>query len=307
MILAATLLGAACGSPAAPDAYDLLSASTKGVWDPLQINVGVVVKDGDTTITIEPTAMAMVVDGAGNKSGIHIALPAESLGLNPFMLDQLGIDGDSIDFDVIYDGQNLYARSALLGTSLRMLLGPSGKVPPGNLAGWLAFGSAADFAALSNLMGAAPTGPSAGPSGDGSAGSLKAALEEIGITLTSAGTEKRAGTDALHLTVAIDTAKLFASQYFDAATRAQLGQLGVPVQAITVSGDIWIDQAANRVVELDVHVGSTAKAAQTGDITVTFRDPDGSVSLAAPGSSVDVPIGILIAEMMKLLSNGAES
>jgi hypothetical protein len=303
MLLAALLAGA-CSTPAAPDAYDLLSASTKAAWDPLQVNVGVVIKDGDTTITIEPTAIGMVVDGAGQKSAVHMALPAETLGLDSFMLDQLGIDGDSIDVDVIYDGQRLYAKSPILGQSLRILLGPTANVPPGNLAGWLAFGSAEEFAALGNLM--ALPGPSLTPSA-GPTGSLKSILGDIGITLTSAGTEKHDGRDALHLVVAVDTDKLFASSYFDAMTRAQIGQLGIPIKALAISADIWIDQAANRVFETDVHVASTTEPDQTGDIRVTFRDPDGSISLLAPPSSVEIPIGTLVTEMMKLLSKGAES
>ena len=306
-VLAAALLLVACGPPAAPDAYDLLTATTKAAWDPIQVNVGLTATDGDTTITIAPTAIAMVIEAAGTKTAIHVALPGASLGLDSTMLDRLGFAGDSLIFDVIYDGQKLYARSALLGTSLRMILGPSGKVPPGNLAGWLGLGSAEEFAALSNLMGAAPAGPGlASPSADASV-SLKASLDAIGITLSSAGTEQHAGAAALHLKVAVDPAKLLASPSFDPATRAQIGKLGFPVGALTVSGDVWIDQASNRVTEVEFHVGSTVKPEQVADVTVTFHDPDGTVSLEAPSTFVDIPIGTLIGEMMKLLGKGAES
>ena len=46
---------------------------------------------------------------------------------------------------------------------------------------------------------------------------------------------------------------------------------------------------------------------EVGDITITAHDPDGSVSLDAPASAVDVPLGTLISEMMKLIGKGAES
>ena len=308
LILSASLAIGGCGSPAAPDAYDLLTATTEAAWDPIQINIGLTAKDGDTTFTIDPTAIALVAAGGGTKTAVHIALPAASLGLEPSMLDALGFDGDAITFDVLYDGAKLYARSAMLGTTLRMILGPSGNVPSGNLAGWLAFGSAEEFAALSNLVGGSgPIGPGAASPPGGSPAPLKAALGDLGITLSNAGTEQHGGIAAIHLAIAIDTQKLLASPLFDAATKAQLGQLGVSLGALTLSGDLWIDPAANRVVEMDLHVGSSTEPDQAADVTVTVRDPDGSVSLEAPSAFVDVPIGTLVREMLKLLGRGAES
>ncbi len=306
-VLAAALLLASCGAPAAPDAYDLLAATTKTAWDPIQINVGLTARGGDTTIAIEPSAIAMVVAGAGTKTAVHIALPAESLGLEPFMLDALGFDGDAITFDALYDGAKLYARSAMLATMLRTILGPTGKVPPGNLSGWLAFGTAEEFAALSNILGAPPGDPGSASPSAGRSASLKASLEEMGVTLSSAGTEQHGGIAALHLEIEVDAETLLASPSLDAATKAQLGQLGIAVGELTFSGDVWIDQAANRVIELDIHVGSNAKPDQVADVTVTFHDPDGTVSLEAPPAFVDVPIGTLVREMMRLLGRGAES
>jgi len=300
-------LAGGCAAPAAPpDAYDLLSTATKTVWDPVQINVGAVVADGTTTMRIESSDIALVVADAGRKSAIHLSLPAAVLGVKPQDLHRIGIDGDTIDVDTVYDGEKLYARSPLLGPSLRLLLGPSGKVPSGDLTGWLAFGSVEEFAALSNLMGTTPVAPSAAPSG-GPAQTLKATLAEAGITLSIAGTETHAGATAHHLTIAVDSPTLLGSPYFDAATRAQLGKLGVSIAGIVISGDVWIDQTAGRVVEVDIRIGSTDEPDRTAEITVTFRDPDGSVSVVAPSGSVAIPIGDLVAAMMKLITKGAES
>jgi hypothetical protein len=305
-VLLTAVVVAGCGGPSGPDPYEQLTAATKVAFDPIQVNVGLIATDGSTTFTIEPTAIGIVVDAAGQRSGVHVALPTAGMGLDAFALDALGIDGDTIDFDLVYAGEKLYIRSALLGASLRMILGPSGKVPAGDLAGWLGFGSAEEFAALSGLLGAAPA-PSAAPPSAGNAQSLRLALEGAGITLTSAGTEAHDGADAIHLRVAVDSAKLLASPYFDAATRAQLGRIGVSLPSLAIGGDLWIAAAANRVVEADIHVASTTQPDQTADLRVTFRAPDATVSLDAPPSFVDVPLRTLVTEMLKLLGKGAES
>ncbi|MEO5939465.1 MAG: hypothetical protein ABIZ72_01095 [Candidatus Limnocylindrales bacterium] len=303
-------LVSACGTAAAPDAYDRLTTTTKVAWDPIQVNVGLTIRAGGETIEVDPSAIAVVFDGAATKTGLHVALPADDLRLDPGELDRLGFAGDSVDVDVVYDGRKLYARSALLGSTLRTILGPSGKVPPGDLAGWLGFGSEGEFAALSNLLGMNPTGRSSDPAASAppaTAAALKQTLEAAGITLTSAGVQPHDGSAAFHVAIAIDSDQLVASPFFDARTRTQLGQLGVSVQAFTFSGDVWLDPGGSRIVEIDLHVVSIAHPSEGGDIRITFRDPDGSVSLAPPPSFVDVPLGALITEMTRLIGTGAES
>jgi hypothetical protein len=104
-------------------------------------------------------------------------------------------------------------------------------------------------------------------------------------------------------------AKLAANPSFVAGAGGSTAQVAAMAKTINVTGDVWIDQASNRVVESDLHVATTADAPAVGvaDVTVTARDPDGSVSVAVPASSIAVPLGTLISQVMKMMGKGAES
>jgi hypothetical protein len=310
VIAATVLVGGCSGAAAPPDPYEQLTTSIKTTWNPIQINLGIVVTAAGKTITLDPKDIAMVLDTAGAKFGLHVSLPAAGLGVPASALSQLGIEGDSLDFDMVYADDAIYARSSLFKPTLRMILGPTGKVPVGDLTGWLKLGTKAELMALAALSGAARGMPSFPPGSDAdqsTPAAVKASFEAAGITLTIAGTEKRNGSDARHLKLAVDLGKLAANPDFLAGAGAQGGPMVAAMKSFTISGDLWIDPATNRVVESDVHMASTKDPTQVGDLTVTAHDPDGTVSLDAPTSSVDVPLGTLVTEMMKLVGKGAES
>ena len=306
-VAVALLTGGCAGVAAPPDAYEQLTTSMKTTWDPIQVNVGMTVTVAGKTVTLDPKAIAIVLDTAGGKGAVHISLPASDLGVPATALLELGIVGDSIDFDMVYAGDAMYARSAMLKPVLKMVLGPVGKLPPGDLTGWLQLGTKDELAALGALSGAGAL-PSAAASADGNA-ATKASLEAAGITLTIVGVEKRNGSDLQHLKVAVDTAKLAANPSLlgGAGAGAQAAQTAAMVRALSFSGDLWVDPTTHRIVEADAHLAAANDAAQSGDVTVTARDPDGSVSLDVPASSIAIPIGPLFSEMMKLVSKGAES
>jgi len=308
LIASATLVGA-CASPAAPaNPYDQLTTSLKTAWSPVQVNVGLTITAAGKTVTLDPKDMAFVVDDAAQTFALHVSIPALGMGIPDSALSELGITGDTIDFDVLYASDALFARGAFLKPMLKSILGPVGKLPAGDLTGWLKLGTKEELAALSALERSATGGPSSSVS-PLDAGSLKASLEETGVSLTIAGAEAHNGANAQHLRIAIDMAKLAANPSFVAGTGGTPAQVAAMAKTITVSGDIWIDQPSNRVVESDLHVATTADAAAAGvaDVTVTARDPDGSVSLAPPASSIDVPLGTLISQVMKMMGKGAES
>jgi hypothetical protein len=307
LVIAVSAVADGCSGPAAPpDPYEQLTASTKATWSPIQVNIGVKVTAQGKTVTLDPKDIAMVLDTAAEKFALHVSLPAAELGVPTMALDQLGIDGDSIDFDLIYASDALYARSAVLRPMLRLVLGPTGKVPSGDLAGWLKFGTKEELAALSALSGAAAGTPSFAPPSPG-AGATKASFEAAGVTFTSAPNEKHNGADAQHIKIAIDLTKLTSNPDFLRGAGPQSGPAIGMLKSLTVSGDLWLDPASNRVLEADTHMVSANDPTEVGDITVTAHDPDGSVSLEAPTSAVDVPLGTLISEMMKLIGKGAES
>jgi hypothetical protein len=79
------------------------------------------------------------------------------------------------------------------------------------------------------------------------------------------------------------------------------------LRTLTITGDLWLDPATNRILEADGHAVSTDDPTAAGDVTITAHDPDGTVPLDVPASSVEVPLGTLITELMKLVGKGAES
>lgn len=307
LLIVSAILAAGCTSAAAPpDPYDQLTAAVKTAWNPVQVNVGFKVTAAGKTITLDPKDIALVVDAAAMKFAFHMSLPASGLGIPASALDQLGISGDSIDFDVLYVNDALYMRSAVLKPTLRLILGPTGKVPAGDLTGWLKLGTKDELAALSALSGGASGMPSFAPPSS-AAQAARASFEAAGITLTTAGTAKHDGKDAQHITIALDMQKLIANPAFLTGAGPQSAQVVAALKDFTYAGDLWLDPATNRVVELDSHMTSTKNPANLADITITAHDPDGSVPLDAPTSSVEVPLGTLITEMMKLIGKGAES
>ena len=307
-VASATLLGG-CASVAAPaNAYDQLTTSVKTAWSPVQVNVGLTVTAAGKTVALDPKDLAFVVDDATQTFALHASIPAKGFGIPDSALSKLGIDGDTVDFDVLYANDALYARGVFLKPMLKSILGPVGKLPSGDLTGWLKLGTKEELAALSALERSAAGTPSASQ-GPLDAGALRTSLDEIGLSLTTAGVEVHNGANAQHLKIAVDTAKLAANPDFVAGAGGNTAQVAAMASAVTVSGDIWIDAGSNRVVESDLHVATTADAGAAGvaDVTVTARDPDGSVSLAPPASSVAVPLGTLISQMMKMMGKGAES
>lgn len=306
-VIALAFLAVGCtGAAAPPDPYEQLANSAKVGWNPIQINVGLTVTAQGTTVKLDPADMALVMDVAGGKGAFHFSLPAAGLGIPASALTQLGVTGDSLDFDMVYAGDALYARSPVFKSSLSLLLGPAGKLPKGDLTGWLKLATKEELAALEALSGAAAGQPSFAPPSAGDGG-MKASLEMVGVTLTTVGTEKHNGADAQHLKIAVDMSKLANNPEFLASAGPQAAAVAASMKAVTVSGDLWIDPATNRVVEFDSHVVLTGDPTNVADITVTARDPDGSVSLEAPSSSIEIPLSTLISQAMKLLSKGAES
>ena len=306
LLVAFTVVAAACGgSGAAPaDPYQILAGSMKAPLDPLQVNVGFELKDGATTVSIDPSALAFVASKTEGTAAVHVSIPAAALGSSASLLTQFGITGSTIDLDVVFDGKAVYGRSPLFATLLTMILQPSGDLPSGDLTDWLQLVTADDLAGLAGTAAGSSDVPSfAIPSaGDGPA--LKTALEDAGITLKVAGTEQRDGADAYHLTVAIDSTKLLANKVFDSVSRAQLDQMTTALKAVTLSGDLWVDKASNRIVEFDGHAVSTADSKQSGSLTVKIGRPDGSVSTEAPSSFVVVPFKSIITNVMSLVGQG---
>ena len=305
LLLVLAAVAAACGSgTTTTDPYKVASDSMKATWSPVQVNVGFEAKDGATTISIDPSAFAFVGDKTAGTGALHVAVPVASLGIGTATLTQLGITGSTVDLDVVFDGTALYAKSPLLATGLTMILQPSGDLPAGDLTGWLRLGTKEDLAGLGALAGGSGDLPSFAAPSFGDATALKTALQDAGVTLTLAGTEKHGGADAYHLTAAIDGTKLLSNKMFDSVSRAQIDQMTTAMKDVTLSADIWVDKASNHVVEVDGHVAAVKDATQTATITIKLGSPDGSFSTAAPSTFVDVPVKTIVTNLMSLIGKG---
>jgi hypothetical protein len=246
-----------------------------------------------------------VVDTKAGKGLFHLSVPTSALGADAAGLAQFGITGDTIDLDVLYDGVALYAKSPIAPALLHALYSSGGNAPSGDLAGWLKLATAADFKALAALGGSVAA-PSAAPMASfADANALKAALLGMGVTLTYVGTEQHNGTNADHVSVAVDWQKLAASPQFQSrASQAQVQQVITTLQNTTATIDLWVDHGNGRIVGVELKGASKSDATQTFDLAVSLKTPDAGTSLEAPSGAVEVPLIQLLGPLLQGFMGG---
>jgi hypothetical protein len=296
---AAGLIG--CSSPAAADPYQLLDASLRTGWDPVQVNVGFQLSAPGSSMTIDRSAIGAVLEMAKGSGAVHVSLPASDLGLSRAQLRTMGIDASSIQLDMIFDGDALYAKSPLLAAGMKELLGAD--TPEGDLTGWLRILSAAEVEDLQGFGGGLPV-PKTRPLASGM-GSLKGDLEAAGLTVTLVGTEKVSGADARHLNIAIDGQKLLASPFIRQSDQAgQLDRIRGVIDQVRMSADVWIDVATSHLTEIDGHLRQPNASSDVLTMTMVFTDPDGSIPVKAPTKHVDLPAKKLLEKVMRMVAPG---
>ena len=304
LLLAVSAVAAACGGSSGGDPYDLLSKAMKADRDPVQVNLGLAVTAEGTSIVIDPSQVGFVADKAAGTGALHVAIPLATLGMDPSVLIPLGFGGDSVEIDVVFDADALYVRSPLLGGLLGTLLAQSGELPDGDLTGWLRLGTAAELGSLMQLLGAGANLPSATFPPAGNAGELKATLEGAGITLKNEGRQEQNGVDAHHLSVALDLEKFLASEYLGTVDPVELEAARTALGQIELKIDLWIEASSGNLAEVDVKAASTTGTAAVGELTLRFRDPDGTIPTDAPDDFVEVPIDSLVQDLMTLMGGG---
>jgi hypothetical protein len=295
---------AACGgstatptpTPAAPaDAYSVVSKAVAAPMDKVKVNLGITTTGGDSPLTIDPKQVELVVDTKAGKGTFHLSLPKAALGSDA---SALPITGDTIDLDVLFDGQAVYAKSPLAATFLPLLLSQSGQQVPGDLTGWIKLGTAEELGGLlSGLTPATSAEPSMPAMGSFTPDQLKDELEKAGITVTYVGTENHNGVDSDHVTIAVDPSKLENSDIAKDVPMGQLGQLKDLVGSGTASGDVWFDRSTGRISEADINLGDSSGG--TSKITLLVSDP-GNVSFDAPANAPEVPLTPLLQTLMQL-------
>jgi hypothetical protein len=304
-LAAVALVLAACGgssaTPATTDPYEIAVRAIHAPMDQVQVEVGIKTSGTASDVTIDPGAIQIVADTKAGKASVHLSLPASALGSDLAPLAAMGGSSGTIDLDVLYDGQALYAKSPLAATLLPMLMSQSGQTISGDLTGWLRLGTAEDFASLAGGLGGLP-GASGSPGASASpnlasldATQLKTQLDDSGVTLTYAGSESHNGANADHLTATVDQTKL-SSGPLASQLPSQLGQVEGLVGSQTLTADLWLDQSSGRLTELDLH--GAGSDGSTTDVTVLVSVP-GSAAFDAPSSYTDVPIVPLLTQLMQ--------
>jgi hypothetical protein len=298
----AALVLAGCGGAPLTDPYQIVDKSANATYDVVQVNVGVNITGSGTPITIDPKSIQVIADHKTGKAEFKVSLPLAQLGADAAALAQLGITGDTLDLDVVFDGQALYAKGTVLTTALTMLMSQAG-LTPGDLSGWLRMGTKDEFAAFAGQL--APSAmPSIAPLASHDAASIKQALDSVGVTLTYVGAEQRQGKDSAHLSVAIDVAKLIASPAFSEVPSSQVGTVKTALQQVALSADVWIDSSSYRLVEADLHVAPTDGSSGKVDITLLVSQPTDTSGLAAPSPYTDVPLTQLVTQLLQGLGPG---
>jgi hypothetical protein len=270
-------------------------------WQQVQVNVGISAKTGAATFALDPSALQLVLDTTAGKGSVHLSIPAAALGASATSLQALGITGNTLDFDALFDGQALYAKSPLLKSVVTMLIAGSGSgsLPSGDLTGWLRLATKADLDLLAAGV-AGGTTPTPPPVASFDANTLRKALNDNGLTLTFVGTEKHNGADADHVTVAVDVAEALEAPAFDSMRRDQLNQLRHAMKDGKVSFDLWADHGSGRILELDAHLAATGAQAGQVDVAITFSAPS-STSFEAPANPVDVPARMLFGALLQMM------
>jgi hypothetical protein len=306
LVVLAAMLAACGGSTNTNDPYTLAFNATKAGWDQVQVDLTVSAQMGSDSISLQPGAVRLVLDTKNGKGLFHLSIPTSALGSSAADLAGLGLTGDTLDLDILYDGQALYAKSPIGPALLQLVYASSGGVPAGDLTSWLKLGTAADFASLAALGGGSlPSASSPVVPTIADANALKTELTNAGVTLAYVATEQHNGTNADHVTATIDWDKLAASGSIGSSvSQAEIQQGIAALKDSNSSIDLWLDHSNGRLIGIEIKGSSKADPTQTFDVTISLKTPDAGTSLDAPSSSVDVPLIQLLGPLLQSMLGG---
>ena len=103
-LVAAAIIVVGCSGQSTADPYEVVNQSTQASYDLVQVNVGLTGTLTGTSITIDPQAIQLIVDSKAGKVAFKIELPLASLGADATALRGLGVTGDTLDVELVYDG-----------------------------------------------------------------------------------------------------------------------------------------------------------------------------------------------------------
>lgn len=313
-LIAAAVVLAGCSSTPKVDPYQLLNEATQASYgDLVQLNLGLDGTSGGQTVHLDPSAFRVVIDTKTGRADFAMAIPLDALQLDPATRAALGVTGDSLDLEVLYDGIALYAKGQILGPMLAALIAQSGGTP-GDYSGWVQLGTAAELGALvGGLVPQASLLPmsSGSPAASHDAATLKSDLEAAGITLTYVGREDRNGKQTDHVSATIDATKLEQSPASSAVPAAQMSQIQGALAQVDIAPDLWFDADTHRLVEVDATLtpkaGSASPAASgSGPVSLVLQvsTPSDDSALQTPSSATEVNLAPLIQTLLQSFGQG---
>ena len=314
--LAAALAVSGC-SPAAtptppPDPQSLLVAASKASYpSKLEITMGGSYTASGTTTALPDKLLVIDIDTAAGAGSVHLAVPASLLGAGgAAMLAQLGVTGDSLTFDVLYDGSALYAKSPAMPTLVTELATLAAGATMPQLTGdtWA---KVLDAATIKQLTSSAQSAvESAAPAASAATTDPKAILGEIGAALTLGPQATGAGGPANDIKLSVDPAKLKAymlahPEQFPTTQLSTISALGT---LTAISADVLVDVATSRIEEVSLTIGATASGSDVAfTAKVDIAEAPAGVTFAAPSGAVDLPLVQIVGPLVQSLMSAGGS
>ena len=313
-LVAAAIVIAGC-SPAAsptppPDAATLMTAASKASYPTkLEITFGGSFTNAGTSTNLPDKLLTIDVDTVAGAGVVHLAVPTSLFPSNVApQLAQLGVTGDTLSVDVLFDGKALYAKSPMLPALMSQLslLGGATDLPTLTADTWAML---VDEATMKQIMSSATTAvASAAPAASASTTDMKTQLDQAGITLTLGAQTTGAGGPANDIKVAIDPVKLkaYAQANADKLPSTAGSQLSNLDNLTSLSADILVDVATSRVEQVSVSAAGKQNGADMGfAFKIGIAEAPAGTSFSAPAGAVNVPIVQMLTPFLSgILSGG---
>ena len=309
LILAAVALAlAGCGGGEPPDPYAVIDRAITAGWDQVQVQVGFSVQvpaqqdEGfpipATAINVDPSSIGATIDTRTGRFRVLVSVPLAAVGMDPSTLGPLAPLIQSLDAEVLYDGEAVYAKSPLLPMIGGGFGAIGGGIGNGDLTGWVKLASGADLERITanplgfviggvGMPGVLPL-PSAGDTV-----SLKAFIEEFGFAVTFVGVDSTNGIEAQHLTATLNLAKLAESRQLAAFTgfgRDQLQGIFDMSRTVGVTANLWFDKGTGRLITFRLDGTSAGPPPATVALVIQLSEPAAGTSFEGPKEFAEFPL-----------------
>ncbi len=319
-ILAITVLAlvaAGCGIGGGQDPYALLDRARTTGWDRVQVQLGFTVDFPNTGgvdlavpghVQVEPSAITAIIDTRTGQWHLTVSIPKGAGGIDPVLLGLFGPGVASLEADVLFDGEHVFAKIPVLQGFVHAMA-PDLPFPiEGDLTGWLRLGSGDELQSLTGAgnplglllfgaglpqLGALPLSLPA----QGDAGGLRQFIEDFGVVTEYKGAEQRNGREAHHVAAGLDFEKLARSQRFATILgfgRDQLQGVADTAREIAIGSDLWFDKETGRFVGFQLNVQTLTGQTTKASVVLNLADPPAGNPFEAPATFTDLPLSELV-------------